>query len=917
LTCPETTSLSLSQSETTLSEGRLDEEPAGTPPSQIGRYLLLDPIGEGGMGIVYAAWDPRLDRRVALKVLRHGPKLPLNAQPRLLREAQALARLSHPNVVEIFDVGVIDDQVFLAMALVDGAPLHVWQRQPRRWTEILAAYIQAGRGLAAAHRERLVHRDFKPHNVLIDNEGRVRVLDFGLAVVEDDETLDTLDPDTLTAASRLTMTGVVMGTPAYMSPEQLTGDAIEPASDQFSFCVALYEALFGHRPFAGRSVRELSYATHRGDIIAPRSDHDVPGWVRSAIARGLSADPDDRWSSMTALLRNLDPEVRRRRRSTVLGAGLALSVAAGAFGMHARSAAQPPCHDAGEPIANAWDDDARRTMKRQMLATDLPYAKQTWSRVSAALDEYSAQWTSARAETCAGIEQDAGAAVDLQIQCLDERLTTFTAVVDVLERADADTVRNATRAVSKLPAVARCLDEEALVAIVPPPSDHETALEVDAVRGTLAAIRALELAGHYPEAQERIDNAVAAAETTGYRPVQAEALLLQGQLEERLGHYERAAKLLTEAAMLAREIGHVETAATGFIHLSSLTGYLLAQKDEGLRWSRHAHAMVERGHLDRTAHVRMTNAKAAILFRAGDYDGARTSWERAVLDLDKPVDRGEQLELAGTHNNLGNTLARLRNLEDAERHLERAYALTADVRGDEHPDSAIILANLANVYLDRGKFDMAIESHSRALEVRRATLPEQHPHVATSEMNLGVTYSSMGDPAKALTHLERAVAIKEAAVGPEHPDVALALNNLGETLRDLGRIEEAIASHERARDIWETIQGQDHPFVAFPQTNLGLDHLEAGNIATAERLLEEGIALCEEGRQQDAGLLALARLGLARVLVAQGRDLERARSLAQFAADTLAGTHSARFARDAEALVFSLETDVPHAPFAK
>ena len=280
-------------------------------------------------------------------------------------------------------------------------------------------------------------------------------------------------------------------------------------------CVSLYEALFGHRPFSGRSVRELSFATRRGEILAPRADHDVPGWVRSAIVRGLSADPDDRWPSMNALLRNLDPEARRRRRSTVFGAGLALSVAAGAMGMHARTAAQPPCRNAGAPIAEAWDDDTRREMKERMLATDLPYANQTWTRVGVALDDYAAQWTAARSETCTDI--DAGSAsptVDLQIQCLDERLTTFTALVDVLEQADADTVRNATRAVSKLPSIGRCLDDEALVATVAPPSNRQTALAVDAVRAKLAAIRALELAGHYAEAHERIEKAVAAAKDT-------------------------------------------------------------------------------------------------------------------------------------------------------------------------------------------------------------------------------------------------------------------------------------------------------------------------------------------------------------------------------------------------------------------
>jgi WD40 repeat protein len=300
-------------------------------PTHIGRYLILRRIGEGGMGVVYAAYDNELDRRVAIKLVHS--RTGSDQRVRVRREAQAMARLSHPNVVQVYEVADFEQQVFVAMEFVVGPTLAEWTRaqpaSPTRWRTILSKYIEVGRGLAAAHAVNLVHRDFKPANAIVGDDGRVRVLDFGIArasdptreldddpVVELAHAGDSSDP----LATPLTRTGALVGTPAYMSPEQFERRSVDARSDQFSFCVALYEALYGERPFAGTSTATLLINVLAGKLrpVPPRAD--VPSWVREVVVRGLASDPNARWPAMSALLEALeaDPDVRRRRRQRAI-----------------------------------------------------------------------------------------------------------------------------------------------------------------------------------------------------------------------------------------------------------------------------------------------------------------------------------------------------------------------------------------------------------------------------------------------------------------------------------------------------------------------------------------------------------------------------------------------------------------------
>ncbi|MBL8912299.1 MAG: serine/threonine protein kinase, partial [Archangium sp.] len=300
------------------------ELPAGTP---IGHFRIEKTLGIGGMGVVYLARDTNLDRPVALKLLRAesgGTDDSQGARTRMLREAHAMARLSHPHVVTIYEVGAHEDRIFLAMELVDGGTVRSWLKEkPRSWNEVLKVFIDAGRGLEAAHAAGLVHRDFKPENVLISSDGRVRVTDFGVARAANELSAprpENAKPITTPLESPLTVEGSVVGTVAYMSPEQFAGAKVDARSDLYSFCFALYEALYGERPFK-----------RPGDtVVAPvPAGSAVPTWVRAVVLAGLHVDPFQRTHDLKTLLAALERPPRSRARIVAIAAAVVALLGAG------------------------------------------------------------------------------------------------------------------------------------------------------------------------------------------------------------------------------------------------------------------------------------------------------------------------------------------------------------------------------------------------------------------------------------------------------------------------------------------------------------------------------------------------------------------------------------------------------------
>ena len=362
-------------------------------PSRVGRFELQRELGVGGMGVVYAAHDPRLDRVVALKLLQRTGESPKGGR-RLLREAQAMARLRHPNVVQVYEAGTQNGQVHIAMELIQGGTLGEWMGgRPRPWSEVRDVMLAAGRGLAAAHAAGLIHRDFKPGNVLIDVDGQPRVSDFGLARGAEEEgprpdeaeqTEEFKSGHLLEVA--LTRTGAILGTPAYMSPEQFRGEASTARSDQFAFCVVVWEALCGQRPFVSESIGGLLKLVKSGTITPVRGVR-LPRKLRRILGRGLSPRPGDRYPSMPALLADMERIQGASRRggarlmgATVMAAALAmgigLTIAGGSSEDQEKGLAQTPQAVAKECFANqkslmdAWSPVIRERLRERLSAAE-------------------------------------------------------------------------------------------------------------------------------------------------------------------------------------------------------------------------------------------------------------------------------------------------------------------------------------------------------------------------------------------------------------------------------------------------------------------------------------------------------------------------------------------------------------------
>lgn len=463
-----------------LLAGEVDDAalPAG---SKVGRYVVLEKLGFGGMSIVYKAYDPQLDRAIALKLMRVGAAAA--ASERLLREAQALAKLSHPNIVAVHDVGVVGDEVFVAMEFVAGVTLTEWCRgKGRTLDEVLEAFRGAGRGLAAAHAAGLVHRDFKPDNVIVGGDARPRVLDFGLARAAGATEAGLPSGP---RAFHVTSSGALAGTPAYMAPEQHLGGDVDGRSDQFAFCVALWEAVYRHPPFVARTVEEMADAVTHGRVAEPPADARAPGWLRPVLLRGLSVAPADRHPTMDALLEALarDPRARRRRAIAIAVGGLAAVALVVGLGLAlVRADRSRACDGAEGRLAGVWDGPVKARVQRAFDASGRPHATETFARVVRVLDGQAAEWAAMQRESCeaARAGHQGKTATALRAHCLDERRTEMRQLTTKLARGGARTVDGAVHAAFELTSVAACGDVAALALASPHEQSAATAASAEA-----------------------------------------------------------------------------------------------------------------------------------------------------------------------------------------------------------------------------------------------------------------------------------------------------------------------------------------------------------------------------------------------------------------------------------------------------
>ncbi|NUO52605.1 MAG: protein kinase [Polyangiaceae bacterium] len=709
-----------------------DDFPPGT---HIGRFEVAFPIGEGAMGIVLAARDPDLDRRVAIKVLR--PELGGDeARARMVREAQAMARLSHPNVVGVFDVGEVGGAAYFAMELVEGTTLRAWLAAEQRTTqEILDVFVQAGRGLAAAHQAGLVHRDFKPDNVLVGHDGRVRVGDFGLARASSPQ--DVAPDPKQPIEGALTRTGALLGTPAYMPPEQLEGRSADARSDQFSFAASLYEALHGTRPFAGSTVAELLGAIRRGDL-RPASDRRVPRPIESAIARALAAAPSARHASMAALLRALAERDPRRGRMIVATSvtGLALVSALVFMVATRRTVAEPGiCASGSDTFGRVWGREQASALRSSFEAKAPVFGKATADDVAGHLDRWGITWVEAYDDACRGKPGDADAVTkDARVACLDRELGEVGVLVTSLSGVDADgTAQAAGLVASLLPDVEKCSSTAALLG-VSMPTDPEARQKVLASREATARARALLGLGQLSKAKDEARVAVEEARASKHGSTLGEALLATAQVARAAGSSE-ASSAAEEALVVLQE----------------------ARDDRGV-------------------------ARATILIAT--IDGSRYDWERAsqaATFARAAVARAGKLPSleADLAEALGVVALAFNRYEESERELGRAMAIAKDLGEDQGARGARILTNLGNVARARAKLDLALERHRQAMQIDEKRLSAEHPVIGRHLHNIAGVLKLLGKRDEARSTYERALDITKRALGPDHPDVALTLNSLG------------------------------------------------------------------------------------------------------------------------------------------
>jgi tetratricopeptide (TPR) repeat protein/tRNA A-37 threonylcarbamoyl transferase component Bud32 len=827
------------------------------PGTHLGRYEIRDRLGAGGMSVVYSAYDPGLDRKVAVKLLRTSRGSDGVAGQRLQREAQALARLSHPNVVTVHEVDMMDGELFIAMELVEGTPLNQWCRQDgRSWQEVLAMYLHAAEGLAAAHRAGIVHRDFKPANVIVGTDGRVRVLDFGLAAAVGARTPEdaALSPPAATRSGnsldrQLTGTGSLMGTPAYMAPEQHRGAPADERSDQFAFCVSLYEGLYGERPFPGETIFELAKAKAEGAV--PPAARPVPAWLRTAVIRGLAPLPSDRWPNMQALIAALrdDPAARRRRvRNLALGALLLAGLAGLAVvGWLRKPDPAAACAPGPSELAGAWDDAARERMRAAFAATGLPYASAGFERVAAILDQYAAGWMAMRAAACEATHvrrQQPESVLALRMHCLDRRRSQLAALVTLLsDNIDADVMERSADSALALAPVTQCGDVEALLAAVPLPADPAVRSRVAELDRRLDRASALMDAGKYREGLDEALAVVAEARAMDHAPLAARAMLLAGDLRLETGEAPGAEAVLREALPMAARARDDALVAQSW---SSLLQSLNAQArfDEA--------PDVQLAALTAAARAGDDLVRADVLDSVGEILAERGRWDEARGHIERALAIREQLLPPGHHlvgrslNNLGTLLWRTGAYAEARARLERALAIQEQALGADHPAVAMQYDNLAVVMQEMGAYAEARAPLERALAIRLAALGPEHPQVAVSMNNLGVLLTHVAAYGEARTHLERALALEEKLLGPEHPQVARFADNLGAVLQATGASAEARVQFERALAIREKALGPEHPDVAESHSNLGVVLWRMGSYGEARAHYERALAIAEK-----------------------------------------------------------------------
>jgi tetratricopeptide (TPR) repeat protein/tRNA A-37 threonylcarbamoyl transferase component Bud32 len=808
----------------------------------LGHFEVVRQIGRGGMGEVYSARDRDLDRTVAIKVLRADTFNSEERRARFRREAQTLAKIIHPNVVTVFEVGEQQGRLFIAMELVEGQTLAEWLASAKRpWTEIVPIFLQAGRGLTAAHAQGFVHRDFKPENVFVGEDGRVRVGDFGVVGLVG--SIDTTSGGVSSPASQLTLTGSVLGTPHYMSPEQHRGTTADPRTDQFAFAASLYRAVFRRTAFLGRTLAEVRDNVLAGNVQPIPRHSGVPGWLARIILRGLASDPAARFPSMEAMLAALARKPRLGRRVVVA----ALAIAAVAVGVAALVGTKAdPCRGAAEKLSGVWDAGAKARMEKAFLASGRPYAADSLGRAAQLLDGYAASWTAMRTDACRATsvrEEQSAALLDARMACLDRRLDELGYLSRNLSGADAAVVDRAVPAALALEPIAACSADRVI--------GRQTVKtpEARAAQQRLAQSRALLDVGSMRAVNDGLAALIDGARRAKDPLVLADTLIHAGKVLQE-NDPAGAVKALEEAVSLAAEDDDLDARAlvqllyvesryqnrgaearalrpaveaavrrakderqrVVFLQRSASLHFEDGQYEAGLKTGEEALALADKVYgTESLVHAELLLDRARGLGELGKREEATATAKRALAMVEKTVGP-EHPAVKAYANVLGEQAFHVRDFAEAKAQFSRVLHVSETVDGPNAPAVAASLNNLAMVAVYESDYTQAEAYYRRALALAEKRVGPDHPDVASGLYNLAILFSRKGQPAEALPLHQRALAIREKALPPTHPKIVESLYQIGDVLDKLGRPEEGIPWLQRSMSIADQALPAGHPW---------------------------------------------------------------------------------------------------------
>ena len=798
--------------------------------SQIGRYRVTAARGSGAMGHVLEAVDPDLQRTIAIKVIRH---LDDDDDARALREGRALARLAHPGIVAIHDVGTWSGGVFLAMELVPGVTLRAWGAQRRPWRQVVRAIADAARALHAAHEQGVIHRDIKPDNLLVGGDGRVRVVDFGLAIARDEQTTPA-------------------GTPAYMAPELVAGARADARSDQFALFVCLAELL--------------------GD--------KVPATLRATIERGRAAAPDRRFHDLGAAARALDSIVSRRRRIAIaMLAVAAVAVVGSTVAFAHRDSA--PC--SGGTLAGIWDARRERAIATTFAGFHLPYGDAVSHTVNLQLSRYANSWLAMHEDACKATHvshEQSAELLDLRMECLRDRAARLRTLAERFETTrERRTVENAVALAGLLPSLDECANRELLMSPQKLPADPVGRARVAMLHERLLAVEAARNAGH--DARAQVDAIVAEARAVGHLPTLARALLALGAVQ--MLHEPEAGFATLREGMRVAEQAHADDiradgalSLVGFIAHRFKTGEDLARATE---LAKDGEASIRRigGDPLRLGHLKMNYA---VVLRMGDKAAeSLAEHERAIALLGQA--HASPVEVATEEATMALALEDLGNYDRALHTLEHARSVLEPVLGPSHPKIAILLDLESDVLTVQGNPAEAKRRLDRAFSISDKL---DHFDDGPALIHLAQAYGGLGQHEQQLATAERALAHYMKADGEGSLYTVAALEEKGTAQLALGHLDLAAATFQHTLEIRVKIFGPDDSDVAQSHRDVGGVHLRkrdfrAGRAAYREALrIDEAVARTNLRLVVDLLGLARSDLGLRRYDDAIA-EAERARSL--------------------------------------